>query len=107
MSWICEHCKNDVDDEFDICWSCGASFDGIENPDFCQEIEATDLPTDGTRVIRCEKCGYRGESKQVQAVGRFFTGFYAMFFGILGLGNLSNHACPVCGETRQIYDWKR
>lgn len=106
MSWICKHCENDVDDDFDICWFCGATFDGEKNPHFFPEIDATELPTDGSRLICCANCGYRGTSGRVQAVGGFVSGLFSLVFGIHGASKLTNHACPECGETRQVYDWK-
>jgi hypothetical protein len=35
--WTCPNCKNEVEPEFDVCWSCGASRDGQLDPDFNPE----------------------------------------------------------------------
>jgi hypothetical protein len=32
--WICPKCNEHVDDEFDVCWQCGTTEDGVEDPDF-------------------------------------------------------------------------
>lgn len=35
--WTCPKCTQKVDDEYEICWRCGTSVDGIENPSFLEE----------------------------------------------------------------------
>ena len=40
--WTCPKCGTKVDPGFDICWSCGTSIDGTEDPAFF-ESEATDV----------------------------------------------------------------
>lgn len=32
--WSCPRCDEELDDDYDLCWSCGTSRDGIEDPDF-------------------------------------------------------------------------
>jgi hypothetical protein len=32
--WRCPKCQEQVEDSFDICWSCGTSIDGVEDPSF-------------------------------------------------------------------------
>jgi hypothetical protein len=32
--WTCPKCGNKVDPSFDVCWSCGTSPDGVEDPNF-------------------------------------------------------------------------
>ncbi len=32
--WTCPKCESTVDDGFDICWNCGTSRTGIEDPNF-------------------------------------------------------------------------
>lgn len=36
-SWKCSRCGETVDADFDLCWNCGATTDGLENPDFVSE----------------------------------------------------------------------
>jgi hypothetical protein len=38
--WICSKCQSEVEDSFDICWSCGTSCDGVEDPSFVTADEA-------------------------------------------------------------------
>ena len=41
--WKCLGCGIQVEDEFDVCWSCGTDVDGVEDPDFARdELEASD-----------------------------------------------------------------
>ena len=39
--WPCVRCRQEVEDSFDVCWSCGTSKDGVEDPDF---RKADDIP---------------------------------------------------------------
>ncbi len=32
--WTCKKCGAKVDSTFDVCWSCGTSVDGVEDPNF-------------------------------------------------------------------------
>ncbi len=38
--WRCPKCQSKVDDSFEVCWSCGTTPDGIENPNFVTADEA-------------------------------------------------------------------
>jgi hypothetical protein len=38
--WRCPKCRSKVDDSFEVCWSCGTTPDGIENPNFVTADEA-------------------------------------------------------------------
>jgi hypothetical protein len=37
--WICSKCGENVEDDFEVCWSCGAARDGTPNPEFVPEQE--------------------------------------------------------------------
>jgi hypothetical protein len=32
--WQCPRCQERVDDAFEVCWSCGTTPEGVEDPDF-------------------------------------------------------------------------
>lgn len=32
--WQCIKCREEVEEEFDVCWNCGTSRDGTEDPEF-------------------------------------------------------------------------
>lgn len=42
--WTCESCGESVEDNFEICWSCGASYEGDEDPDFVKADDAPVIP---------------------------------------------------------------
>jgi hypothetical protein len=42
--WQCLKCQSKVDDSFDVCWSCGTTPDGIEDPEFVTADEADPIP---------------------------------------------------------------
>jgi hypothetical protein len=37
--WTCSKCGEEVEDDFDVCWSCGTTKDGVENTAFNPETE--------------------------------------------------------------------
>src|SRR5262249_37875869 len=39
--WQCVKCREQVEDDFDVCWNCGTARDGTEDPDF---RKAEDVP---------------------------------------------------------------
>ncbi len=52
--WTCPKCRSRVDDSFEVCWSCGTTADGVEDPDFviadeAEPIEDEPLP-EGSEV---------------------------------------------------------
>jgi hypothetical protein len=36
--WKCTKCGQKVDDAYEICWACGTTVDGVENPHFLDEV---------------------------------------------------------------------
>ena len=46
--WACPSCNEQVNDDFDVCWNCGATCDGTPAPEFSVESIATSehTPTD-------------------------------------------------------------
>jgi hypothetical protein len=52
--WRCPKCKSKVDDSFEVCWSCGTSPDGIEDPNFVTADDAEPIelekPPEGAEV---------------------------------------------------------
>jgi len=37
--WICSKCGENVEDDFEVCWSCGSNKEGTPNPEFIPERE--------------------------------------------------------------------
>ena len=38
--WQCPKCQSKVDDSFEVCWSCGTTADGVEDPEFVTADDA-------------------------------------------------------------------
>ena len=45
--WICMKCGTKVEDSFDVCWKCGTSYSGEEDPDFVRADEAGPIDDSG------------------------------------------------------------
>lgn len=42
--WTCSKCRQSIEDQFDVCWNCGTSRDGIEDPGFTRAGESMPEP---------------------------------------------------------------
>jgi hypothetical protein len=42
--WQCPKCRSSVDDSFEVCWACGTTPDGIEDPNFVTADEGDPIP---------------------------------------------------------------
>jgi hypothetical protein len=42
--WRCPKCRSKVDDTFEVCWSCGTTADGVEDPEFVTADDADTIP---------------------------------------------------------------
>ena len=50
--WICSKCEAKVEPSFEVCWRCGTSYEGEEDPDFVAADESPSVqdPTDYRRL---------------------------------------------------------
>lgn len=61
--WECKKCRESVEDTFDVCWKCGTSMEGVEDPSFRPETDArmtAGVAHAGTEKMpneACSKCG--------------------------------------------------
>lgn len=65
--WTCPKCSKKVDDAYEICWACGTTVDGVENPHFLEEgnweneapsgPEADVTPESLVTLIKCVGAG--------------------------------------------------
>ncbi len=46
--WTCPKCRSKVDESFEVCWQCGTTADGVEDPGFVRADDAG--PIDGPPV---------------------------------------------------------
>ncbi len=44
--WTCAKCQTQVDPNFDVCWNCGTTVDGVEDPTFVKADDESG-PIDG------------------------------------------------------------
>ncbi len=44
--WTCPKCHSKVDPSFEVCWNCGTSADGIEDPTFVKADDAGPIEDD-------------------------------------------------------------
>ena len=42
--WTCSSCGSTVEDQFEVCWNCGTSRDGVPDPDFVRADDAGPIP---------------------------------------------------------------
>lgn len=80
--WTCPKCGNHVDPSFEICWACGTSADGVEDPNFVTADEAEaiydapskfeklsesaleqDLPEPPPAIVECYRARDEAEAK--------------------------------------------
>lgn len=58
--WTCPKCHSKVDPSFEVCWNCGTSADGVEDPTFVKADDAGPIE-DGPVVPELDLKGDAGE----------------------------------------------
>jgi uncharacterized protein YbjQ (UPF0145 family) len=91
--WNCVKCLERVEDSFDVCWKCGTSKDGTEDPAFRGADEARDEfddPSPFEEAItdrpRGSKSGHPGRlivTTGNEVAGRAITGYLGVVRGIV------------------------
>ena len=109
--WTCSNCQKSVEDSFEVCWNCGTSKDGVEDPAFVRLAKEGDSvpaenPVSRGNPIACLRC-----NQELEHLGtkRFHEG---KNWGVLGeLGELfvkrdtfDVYACPRCGRVEFFVD---
>src|SRR5262245_51376234 len=73
--WKCSKCLEAVDDGFEVCWNCGTSREGIEDPEFrrAEQIRAEELesvpPSSALEPVLDDSTAIR-ENSDAGSVGR-------------------------------------
>lgn len=49
--WTCKKCGTKIDDHLELCWSCGTSVDGVEDPTFQADAVKADGPPIGSPML--------------------------------------------------------
>ena len=66
--WRCPKCQTEVEDSFDICWSCGTTINGVEDPSFVTADEADPIPD--KRKANKNSMNHAGGSRMTRRVNR-------------------------------------
>jgi hypothetical protein len=70
--WRCPKCRQVVDDSFEICWACGTTIEGVEDPHFFDEPTKGPSPNvapDAPRpenLVTVAKCSLPGEAHAIR-----------------------------------------
>jgi hypothetical protein len=117
--WQCVKCREKLENSFDVCWNCGTSKDGVEDPDFrkaddgpigqvsetaAEAVERGEEPE--RNPITCSRCRRKLDYVGTKA---FHEGTR---WGVLGeLGELfvnkerfDVYCCPRCGRVELFVD---
>jgi hypothetical protein len=64
--WTCPKCRSVVDESFDVCWKCGTSKEGVEDPTF---VSADDVgPLEGEEPMLAALQAEDSAAAQVEAI---------------------------------------
>ena len=69
--WTCSKCGERVEDDFEVCWSCGTSMDGVEDPGFFTADDAkaqAPLPSaeESAHLITVTSCSKPAEALAIR-----------------------------------------
>jgi hypothetical protein len=65
--WQCKKCREQIEAALEVCWNCGTSRDGVEDPSF-QKADDMEGPPAGGLVERAEALALDSAPKQHQVV---------------------------------------
>ncbi len=112
--WQCGKCHEELDDNFEICWNCGTSKDGVEDPEFRKTEGAADVrsPESTEREeepepnpITCPRChcdlNYVG-TKALHEQTRWVLGDLGELF--VDKERFDVYCCPRCGRVEFFID---
>ena len=108
--WRCARCGESIEDSFEVCWKCGTSKQGIEDPQFQPVTSAGAAePPPVPAIVNPISCARCNETLQYVGRKRFHEGTN---WGVLGeLGELfvkrehfDVYVCPRCGRVEFFVD---
>ena len=118
--WQCVKCGERHEDSFDLCWNCGTSSDGIEDPSFRKDDEADTEPepdraaAEGTAIgepadespLSCSRCDcnldYIGTKSFHEGTRWGVLGDLAELF--VNSERFDVYCCPRCGRVEFFVD---
>lgn len=118
--WQCAKCRETVGDSFDVCWNCGTSGEGVEDPNFlkaddgpaklasqssaAETIQADEEP--GANPLVCVRC-----NRELDYVGTKASHEGTRWGAFGDLGELfvnkqrfDVYCCPRCGRVELFID---
>ena len=95
--WECRKCHERIEDSFEVCWSCGTSIEGVEDPSFCKTFEPDGLDQEIASRFRCAKCRTQGASVTRLAFYQPMASAFAYGDRFLAV------SCSCCGFT-ELYN---
>lgn len=107
--WTCSNCGEALEGDFDICWKCGTSKVGIQDPQFTSELNAGATNAEATGDIDPISCAHCNRALRYVGRKRFHEGTR---WGALGeIGELfvkrehfDVYVCPRCGRVEIFVD---
>ncbi|MDD3036461.1 hypothetical protein [Bacteroides sp.] len=98
---ICPECREEVEDNFDICWNCNYSFPDGMVLDMAGDNEERQFVDNGERSIDCLRCHvkmrYSGEYKFHEGMN---SGLFGNFFELFQNREAFHlYVCPQCGKV--------
>ena len=111
--WQCRKCNETVDAEFAVCWNCGTSKEGVEDPDFDWVDDAPthddiDVPPERPQrdPIMCPRCL---RALEFMGTKKFHEGTRWGAIGDLGelfvnKERFDVYCCPRCGRVEFFVD---
>jgi len=84
--WTCPKCNEKVGDDFEVCWKCGTSKDGVEDPAFEPEpgSESAEIPP-GDETERAPKGCFSSAVLSIAAILSLVGCVGAVFAGLRAL----------------------
>lgn len=78
--WTCVKCGTKVDDHFDVCWNCGTSREGVEDPNFVKADDSQPIADPNYDLIAdSDPLGLGLGSNQPQGPGAELVDAYQAF----------------------------
>ncbi|MFC1757198.1 zinc ribbon domain-containing protein [Planctomycetota bacterium] len=80
--WKCKCCDSTIDVDFEVCWKCGTSREGVPDPDFVAETECAprdepvrkSLEDEISDRFKCSKCAHGiPRTKRIATTGTGLT----------------------------------
>ena len=110
--WTCSKCGESVEEQFDVCWKCGTSWDGVKEDPAVQADSGSVAPEPATAPdprgsqVACVRC-----SRSLEYLGRkrFHEGANWGVFGEIGelfvkREHFDVYVCPQCGRVEFFVD---